>query len=129
MKRPAYPSDLTDAQWQLVEPFIPPPKPGGRPRTIDPREVLNAIFYLLRTGCQWRFIPHEFPCWSTVHCYYRTWRLDGTWQRLHDALRDQLRTQEGREVSPSAALVDSQSVKTTEKGGPQARLVTTPARK
>jgi putative transposase len=117
MKRSTYPTDLTDAQWQLIEPLLPPAKPGGRPRTIDPRQVVNAILYLLRSGCQWRLLPHDFPCWSTVHYYYWRWRRDGVWQQLHDTLRDQLRHAQGRETSPSAAILDSQSVKTTEKGG------------
>jgi len=89
------------------------------------REVLNAIFYLLRTGCPWRYLPHEYPPWGTVHYYYRNWRRDGTWQQLHDTLREQLRDAAEREVSPSAAVMDSQSVPTSKKGGPE---VTTKAR-
>jgi putative transposase len=120
MNRQAYPTDLTDAEWAMVEPLIPPAKSGGRKRTTDVREVLNAIFYLLRTGCAWRMLPHDFPNWNTVYTYFRNWRKDGTWQKLNDALRREVRTQAGREAEPSAAILDSQSVKTTEKGGPVA---------
>ncbi len=118
MTRKSYPTDLTDAQWaHIVAPLIPPAEPGGRPRSVDVREVINAILYFVRTGSQWRNLPHDLPPWGTVHYYYRRWRLDGTWQRIHDALREQVRTEDGREATPSAAIVDSQSVKTTEKGG------------
>ena len=116
-ERTAYPSDLKDAEWGQIEPLIPPPKPGGRPRTTDMREVFNAIFYLLRSGFAWRTLAHEFPPWQTVYHYLRQWRGDGTWQRIHDALRGRTRSQVGREKEPSAAILDSQSVKTTEKGG------------
>jgi putative transposase len=92
--------------------------PGARRRTVNVREVVNAILYFVRTGCQWRNLPHDFPPWGTVHYYYRRWRLDGTWQKVHDALREQVRSEkEGREATPSAAIIDSQSAKTTEKGG------------
>ena len=126
MERRSYPTDLTDAQWEILEPLIPPAKPGGRRRSVNMREILNAIFYLLRSGCQWRLIPHDFPPWTTVWTYFRNWRNDGTWQTLHDALRDRVRQADGREVSPSATIIDSQSVKSTEKGG---RAATTRARK
>ncbi len=120
MERQPYPSDLSDAQWRILEPLLPPAKPGGRPRKVNLREVVNAIFYVLRTGCAWRYLPHEFPCRQTVYHYFRAWRLDGTWQRVNDALRTKTRLAAGREQSPSAAVLDSQSVKTTEKGGPVA---------
>ena len=117
MARIAYPSDLVDAQWKLIEKRIPPAKPGGRDRSVNMREVVNGILYLARTGCSWRQLPHDFPPWGTVHWYYRCFRLDGTWQKIHDALREKVRVADGRKTSPSAAIVDSQSVKTTEKGG------------
>jgi putative transposase len=126
MNRQAYPTDLSDAEWAIAEPLVPPAKSGGRKRTTDVREVLNAIFYLLRTGCAWRMLPHDFPNWNTVYTYFRNWRKDGTWQMLNDALRRDVRTQAGREAEPSAAILDSQSVKTTEKGG---HVATTLARR
>ena len=117
MARIAYPSDLTDAQWRLIAKRIPPAKPGGRHRSVDLREVMNGILYLSRTGCSWRQLPHDFPPWGTVHFYYWSFRRQGVWQEIHDALRGKVRTAAGRKVSPSAAIIDSQSVKTTEKGG------------
>jgi putative transposase len=111
-----YDTDLTDDQFALLEPLLPPPKHFGRPRA-DLRAVLNGIFYLVRTGCQWRLLPHDFPPWSTVHTWYRRWRTDGTWGRLNDALVPQVRRQAGRDPAPSSSAVDSQSVKTTELGG------------
>ena len=115
--RQRYPSDLTDAQWTLIEPLVPKPKPGGRPASVARREVINAILYVVRGGIEWRALPHAYPHWKTVYHYFRLWRDDGTWQRIHDALRDEVRVAAGRDVSPSAAIIDAQSVKTTEAGG------------
>ena len=116
-QRTPYPSDLSDAEWELVAPFIPAAKFGGRPRTADVREVLNAILYLLRTGCQWNAIPHDFPKKSTVFEYFSQWKKDGTLQAIHDALRQEVRKKAGRDPEPSRVIIDSQSVKTTEIGG------------
>jgi putative transposase len=117
MTRKTYPTDLTDAQWKLIEPLLPEAKPGGRPRSVDLREVLDGIFYVVKGGVPWRMLPHDLPPWGTVHYYYRRWRLDGTWGKILDVLRTRLRHADGRQKSPSAAVVDSQSVHTAEGGG------------
>ena len=115
--RRAYQSDLSDAQWSCLESYLPAPKANGRPRIYPLREILNAIFYVVRSGCAWRLLPHDFPSWKTVYHYFRFWRLDGTWERMHAALRDRVRVRLKRNPQPSAAIVDSQSVKTTGVGG------------
>ena len=119
MTRQRYPSDLTDAQWKRIEPQVPKPKPGGRPASVERREISNAIFYVVRNGCTWRALPHDYPRWQTVYHSFRIWRDDGSWQHLHDTLRDATRVAAGRDPSPSAAILDAQSVKTAETGYPR----------
>ena len=126
MDRRSYPTDLTDAQWGLLEPLLPTVSPRGHPRTVHLREVVNGILYVLRGGISWRMMPHDLPPWGTVWWYFRKWRKDGTWERVLEALRPVVRESEGRDATPSGAIIDSQSVKTTEKGGLAA---TTPAKR
>lgn len=107
MSRQPYLTDLTDQQWQLIASLIPPAKAGSRPRTVDVRQILNAIFYILTSGCPWRLMPHDLPPWSTVHYYFRCWRIAGFWQQMNQILRQRVRSSRGRETTPSAAIVDS----------------------
>ena len=117
MRKKPYSSDLTDAQWEELEPLLPADKTRGHPRTVDLREVVNGILYVLRGGIPWRLMPHDLPPWGTVWWYFRKWRDNGTWEGVEEALRVRVREAAGREATPSGAIIDSQSVKTTEKGG------------
>ena len=125
-----YPSDLTDDEWTLVEPFIPPAKPGGGKRRTDMRAVMNGVMYILSTGCQWRYLPKDFPPRSTVHNYFVWWQCDGVLDRIHHALYVECRERAEREASPTACIIDSQSVKSAEKGGPASiRMATMQAKR
>ncbi len=117
MARKPYLTDLNDAEWAILEPLIPPAKMGGHPRTTDMGEVCNAIYYHLKTGCQWQWLPRDFPPASTVYSYYRKWQGRGLWEQMNHTLRDQVRQQVGKSTQPTAIAADSQSVKTTEKRG------------
>ena len=117
--RKPYPSDLTDAEWRILEPLVPAPAPNGRPADYDRREIVNAILYLLRSGCAWRLLPHDLPDWHLVYHYFARWRDDGTWARVHDALRRKVRRRAKHQAEPTAAILDSQSVKVTDQGGVQ----------
>jgi len=127
MERQNYSTDLTDAQWALLEPFFPAVNRedgrNGRPRVYSYREILNGIFYIVRAGCAWELMPHDLPPWLTCYHYFRLFSQNGLLPKIHDTLREQVRTAAGRETTPSAAIIDSPSVKTTEKGGSPARIL------
>ncbi|WP_034388506.1 IS5 family transposase [Deinococcus sp. YIM 77859] len=119
-RRRTYPTDTSDAEWAILGPLIPAPRAGGRPARIDRRDVVDAIFYVKRGGVSWRLLPADFPHWKTVYDYFRQWKKSGLWERINDALRAQMREALGRNAVPTAGIVDSRSVKTSQKGGPEA---------
>lgn len=118
--RQSYPSDLTEAQWKRIQLYLPKPKSnsqvGGRPVEVDVREIVNACLYAARSGCAWRMLPHDFPKWKLAYHYFDTWKKDGTWERVHDHLHQQVRLKAGKKRKPSAGIIDAQSVQTTKKG-------------
>jgi transposase len=116
-RRRSYPTDLTDSQWALIAPMVPDAAPGGRPRKADKREIVEAILYFLRAGCAWRLLPHDFPPWQTVYYYLRRWEREGVWGKIHHTLVMADRERAGREASPSAAIIDSQTVRTADQKG------------
>jgi putative transposase len=122
--RKPYPTDLSDKEWDLIKHLVPEAKPGGRPETYPKREILNGIFSIVRGGCAWRLMPHDLPPWQMVYQSFWRWRQDGTWQRMHDLLRGDVRVAAGKRRQPSAGILESQSVKTTEKGGSAASMST-----
>lgn len=122
-RRRAYPSDLSDDEWAVIGPLLPVPKGFGHPREVDLREILNAIFYVQRSGCQWEMLPHDLPPHPTVYGYFSKWQRKGIWQSIHDQLRHQLRQTSGRQADSAVAIADSQSVKTTEKRGRSTALM------
>ncbi len=116
LKRKSYDSDLTNEEWDIIKPLLPPPNKEGTPRKVNIRKVINAINYLLKSGCSWRLIPHDFPKWQIVYYYFRLWKRKGIWKRIHDNLRKKVRQMSGKRAFPTAGIIDSQSVKTAKKG-------------